>query len=272
MARLEDESLVLSCPACGAFAQVRSGDADSVCWQCRARLLVRLSGGQVKLVVGPPPAEPAPRPEATGDGPPPLPTEAEQAAWPAGAVPSRRAPGFPPIAWVTIAIMAAFSALMFVHEFVVPGSASVLRTQDGRIEIELPAGWSEALIRRPPCQISATNLFGAGKVCVMSQPKAGFRGLRSYGEIVKRSMLRRLGDSAASGTETIQVNGRPALRYEITGTARLGIRFGYVVTIVETETRFNQVLGYTFESLLPASRTQLAAAANGLHEVVPAAR
>ena len=104
-------------------------------------------------------------------------------------------------------------------------------------------------------------------VCVISQEKHGFRDLRTYSGIVKKSMLGRLEASEASGDEAAQVNGRPALRYEITGTGRVGIKVGYVVTIIETETRFNQVLGYTFGSRFPGSRPRLTAVAYGLREV-----
>ncbi|HEY1205748.1 MAG: hypothetical protein ABSH46_16850 [Bryobacteraceae bacterium] len=272
MARLEDESLVLSCPACGAFAQVRSGDADTVCWQCRAHLLVRLSGGQVKLVVAPPAAEPAPEPEPTGGGPPPLPVQAEQAAWPAGAIPNRRASGFPAIAWVIVAIMVAGAAIMFLQRLAVPDSFSVLRSPDGRIELELPLGWGKGLIGAGLCQISATNRFDGSAVCVVSYQKERFRDLPTFNAIMKKAVLSNLEGSQASGDEIIQLNGRPALRYEMTVTGGLGIGMGYVVTNVETETLFIQVVATTIGSRFPETKARLAAVANGLREVAPASR
>jgi hypothetical protein len=274
MARLEDDgSLVLSCPACRTFAQVRSGDRGTVCWQCGARLLVQVSGRQVKLVVAPPEAEPAPAPEATGDGPPPLPPEADQAPWPAGTVPHRRASRFPPVAWLIVAIMLLGGAAMLVQRLAGPGSPSVLRTPDGRIELELPAGWGRSLLQALPCQISATNPFQLETACVISQKKEGFAGLGTYGELVRKAMLGRLGHSEASEAERVQVNGYSALRFEITGTSRLGIDVGYVNTIVETETRFTQVMGVVLRPQFPDHKVRLGNLAGGLREVsAPAGR
>jgi len=148
-----------------------------------------------------------------------------------------------------------------------PAKTNILRSQDGRIELELPAGWGQPLIPNPTCQMSAANQLLFERVCVISQEKKGFTDLARYGGIIRKSMLDRLGEAESTGGEMVQVNGRSALRYEIAGTGRLGMGVGYVITIVETETRFNQVVGYVFRAQLPLSRTHLASLASGLREV-----
>ena len=63
------------------------------------------------------------------------------------------------------------------------------------------------------------------------------------------------------------VGGRPVLRYEITGTISNGLGIGYLLTVVETEGRFNQVLGWSLRSEFPNAKQELADLANGLHEL-----
>jgi hypothetical protein len=258
----DEDSLVLSCPACRTFAQVHPGDRDTVCWQCQAHLLIQWDGRQVKLVVGAPSAEHAPECPATSGQPPPLP-------WPGPAIQNRRSSAMPTVLLIVIAALLGLVARTVVRDFSGPGSGSALRTPDGRIELELPIDWHQSLLPRPACQISATEPLSMESICVISQEKRGFRDISNYSERAKTSILGRLPESEASGDEVAVVNGRRAVRYTITGNGRLGVKFGYLVTIIETETRFNQVIGYTLASRLPSSKPRLTAVAYGLREVKP---
>ncbi len=268
MARLDDDSLVLSCPACGTFAQLPSGERDTICWKCKAHLQVQVRGRRATLEVAPP-GEAAPQ-QDTVEGPPPLTAETEQALWPADTPPRRRASRFPSTVWVVLAIVAAGAALLFPNRRG-PDRSNVLRTPDSRIEIELPSGWSSAPLPNAACQIAAVNRAQMESVCIISQQKADFKNLGSYGEILQKSMLQRLGGAEASTGDMILVNGHPTLRYEVTGTSSLGIKVGYVIAVVETETRFNEVAAFVDQSQLPGHRASLGNLAYGLREIAATA-
>lgn len=144
---------------------------------------------------------------------------------------------------------------------------TVLHSKDGRLELTVPAQWAERDGLNPSAQIGATNADDHLYVAVISEPKADFDGgVEHYGKMITAAMARKLKGAQLSNPVSLKINGNPAVRYELTGSFN-GIRIGYVVTVVETATRFNQILGWTARSQFDKSKGDLGKLAGGLKEV-----
>lgn len=161
--------------------------------------------------------------------------------------------------------LSLFLGLLLLSPFasVSPAAGLTLTGADGRIELQLPEGWNG----EPPDQpgwlkASNQNLY----VLVISESKDDFADINAYGDLVAKQMVKRLKEGEASAAQQTIVGGRPALRYEIFGTISNGLRIGYLLTVVETEHRFSQVLGWTLRSEFAARKDELGALADGLRE------
>lgn len=119
------------------------------------------------------------------------------------------------------------------------------RSPDGRIELSLPPD--------------------GDKLYVRSSPKQNFEDLGNYDADEQRKVLAWLSDARSSGAEDALVNGRAALRSEITGTTPRGVRVDYVMMALETETRFTEPLVATDQSRLPYLELFLANIRVGKH-------
>lgn len=119
---------------------------------------------------------------------------------------------------------------------------ATLTTPDGRIQIQAPDGYSERTPPRKEINLELVNEAEGTTLLIISENQKHFDSLQAYGELVRDTMTRKLKDPQADSGEKLELNGNPALRYEITGISN-GLRMAFQVTIIQTETRFTQVVG-----------------------------
>jgi hypothetical protein len=167
--------------------------------------------------------------------------------------------------YVTVLLgLGLFLSLPFISlTFIARAAAETLTGADGHIELQLPDGWHGQTPDQPGwLKASNQNRY----VLVISENKDDFVDINAYGELVTKQMVKRLQGGEASAPQQITVGGRPALRYDIFGTIDNGLRIGYLLTVVETQHRFSQVLGWTLRSEFDTHKDELGALANGLRE------
>ncbi len=122
-----------------------------------------------------------------------------------------------------------------------------LISEDGQIAITLPTGWVRDDELNDRAQLEASNRAEQMYLIVLTQPKAEFRGMQrdTYAEITRGYLTRRLEKSEVSGpTDVSQVGGNPAVQYQVRGSLN-NIDVLYLHTVVETPTRFAQILAWT---------------------------
>lgn len=122
-----------------------------------------------------------------------------------------------------------------------------LISEDGQIAITLPSGWVKDDELNDRAQLEASNRAAQMYLIVLTQPKAEFRGMQreTYAEITRGYLTRRLDKSEVSGpTPVSQVGGNPAVQYQVRGSLN-NIDVLYLHTVVETPTRFAQILAWT---------------------------
>ncbi|GAB4142796.1 MAG: hypothetical protein Fur0046_19510 [Cyanobacteria bacterium J069] len=122
-----------------------------------------------------------------------------------------------------------------------------LISEDGQTAITLPPGWVRDDELNDRAQLEASNRAQQMYLIVLTQPKTEFRGMQrdAYAEITRGYLTRRLDQSAVSGPKPVSsVGNNPAIQYEVRGSLN-DIDVLYLHTVVETPTRFAQILAWT---------------------------
>jgi len=137
------------------------------------------------------------------------------------------------------------------------GSGGNARSQDGRIQLHLPSGWSEAQLPGSIGKIQAKATFKDAYCSVISESKQDLKhnSIQDYA----RSILAievgkaKLKDRTVSDAKDLKVGDYPAVQYEVRGTVN-NINVVYVKTFIETPTRWNQVLCWSTPSKVDNAR------------------
>jgi hypothetical protein len=122
-----------------------------------------------------------------------------------------------------------------------------LVSEDGQTAITLPDGWVQDDELNDRAQLEASNRAQQMYLIVLTQPKAEFQNMQreAYAEVTRGYLTRRLEKSEVSGpTPVAQVGGNPAIQYQVRGSLN-NIDVLYLHTVVETPTRFAQILAWT---------------------------
>lgn len=162
-------------------------------------------------------------------------------------------------------LVSCLTVLTAAAQFDAAGAAALtLTTNDNRIELQLPDSWHQEEPDKPGwLKASSDNHY----VMVISENKEDFSDIYAYASLVVSQMVAKLKDAKSSDAQKFEIGGRPALRYEITGTVSNGLRISYLLTIVETDQRFTQVLAWSLRSQFAASKDEFARLAEGLREL-----
>ena len=163
--------------------------------------------------------------------------------------------------WIGILLLSLLSCAALAAE------PSTLTTRDGRIQVQLPDGYDPKTPPRKEIQLEATNDAEGTTILIISESQREFDSLQAYAELVRQAMTARLKDPQADAGEKLELNGNPAIRYEITGISTNGLRMAFQVTIIQTETRFSQVIGSSLRSRFTDRKEEFAKVAGSLKEL-----
>ena len=143
---------------------------------------------------------------------------------------------------IALASFAGAQSAAFAEEEEHP--PNIMRSKDGRIQIgiAIQLHWKKSP-SKSTIHIQAVDEAKSSTVIVISENQSRFDGLEQYSRIVREKMCQNLRDPQADRGEKIEVAGHSAVRFEITGISSNGLRMGFLLTIIQTETRFNQVIG-----------------------------
>jgi hypothetical protein len=146
---------------------------------------------------------------------------------------------------------------------------ATLTSKDGRVQIQVPGGYAQKTPPKPVIKIEAVDEPAGATILVISESQRQFASLAEYAERVRDQMTSRLKDPQSDAGEKLQSGGNPAIRYEITGISSNGMRMAFLVTIVQTETNFNQVIGSCLRGTLADHRAEFEKAAETVKELPP---
>ena len=121
-------------------------------------------------------------------------------------------------------------------------------SSDGWVRLQIPGSWSELPELGADASLKVGNKFAEQYLMIFTDPKSDFRGsLDSFSQLTTKRMLSKLADSSASGPTPLTINGFPAVRVRLEGTAN-SVRVVYLHTSVETPDGFHQILQWTLPS------------------------
>jgi hypothetical protein len=149
-------------------------------------------------------------------------------------------------------VMVAFAGLV---AFALPARAdTTIKSDDASVELTVPNGWRQTKTTVPAIQIEATD--GRALVLVRVAQKEDFKDLRSFAQVGSAKLTKGLTD-ADPKFEDLQVNGKPAIRVSALGTQANGVRRGFVLTFIDTDGVFVNVIGIANASAFKAEEPTL---------------
>jgi hypothetical protein len=167
-----------------------------------------------------------------------------------------------------LAMMTRFALVaLATAAFALSAHADVtVKSQDGMVELALPNGWREQAPVGQGTKIVATDSAG-GRITVHVYSKEDFNDLASVGKFIVSGLKL---EGAEPKNEDTQVNGKPAIRINLTGTEANGIKRGFVITIFEVGDTYIGVTAGTTASAFAKQAQVLAGIANQL-KITPGA-
>jgi hypothetical protein len=141
------------------------------------------------------------------------------------------------------------------------------KSSDGSVELALPNGWHDVKPDGASTRIAATNGKGS-RVVVRIYPKDDFKDAKALADFSVNKL--KLSDNDGVKTEDLQIGGKPAVRISVVGTASNQMRAGYLITILESEGSYVEVMGRTDASSFAKETPVLGAFATAL-KIMPAA-
>jgi hypothetical protein len=160
----------------------------------------------------------------------------------------------------------ASAALVLVH---FPAYADMIaKSADGSLELALPNGWHDVKPDGPTTKIAATNGHGS-RVVVRVYPKEDFKDAKAVANFSISKL--KLSDDEGVKFEDIQVGGKPAVRASVLGTQASGMRAGYLVTVVDNDSTYVELMGRSDASTFAKETPALAAFGAALKTTATAA-
>jgi hypothetical protein len=162
--------------------------------------------------------------------------------------------------------LAALAAVALVS---LPAYADMtVKSSDGSMELALPNGWHDVKPDGASTKIAATDGKGS-RVVVRVYPKDDFKDVKALADFAVNKL--KLTDNDGVKTEDIQIGGKPAVRISVVGTASNEMRAGYLITILEGETTYVEVMGRTDASSITKETPVFGNFATALKIVSPGA-
>lgn len=161
----------------------------------------------------------------------------------------------------------ALVAMAAIAIFTARAHADVtVKSQDGTMEITLPNGWHELKPQGAQTQIVANDRHGA-RVAVRAYSKEDFKDMKSVAGFSAKQL--KLVETPDQKIDDIDVNGKPGVRLEVSGTEPNGMKRGFIITVFEANGRYIDVIASAHASaftknaeLLGGLAKQLVLAAN----------
>jgi hypothetical protein len=141
-----------------------------------------------------------------------------------------------------------------------------VKSSDGSMELALPNGWHDVKPDGQSTKIAATDGKGS-RVVVRVYPKDDFKDVKALADFAVNKL--KLSDNDGVKTEDIQIGGKPAVRISVVGTASNEMRAGYLITILEGENTYVEVMGRTDASSFAKETPVFGAFASAL-KIIPA--
>jgi hypothetical protein len=140
--------------------------------------------------------------------------------------------------------------------------ATVLKSDDGKIQLSVPEGWLKAHSSNSAASLEAHDEDSDAFIMVIIADRTDpYLTLDDYGKGIRDDILSHLIKSKSSNPELLEIGGFKAVRYEIHGTKpESKMAFGYFLTIIQMHHHYVQVISWAQEKDLPDNAETLKSA------------
>jgi len=141
---------------------------------------------------------------------------------------------------------------------------TTLSDKDGTLKIELPAGWESAPITLATVKIAAKNSSNGGQLVISTTNLLDIKDWLQYSESLRAKLANSLQDVSNPELVKIKVNGLDALRAEISGSTKAGIKVHYLTTVIKSSDRLIYVVSWSPESRFSLLKAEFESLANAV--------
>ena len=140
-------------------------------------------------------------------------------------------------------------------------------SKDKHLSIEVPNSWTENNTLLPSALLGVANTSEEMYMVILSESKIDFDkkfSLAQYTKLIQTSMKREVTNSEVAGEiMPVTVNNAPAQQFSLNGSID-GVRVGYIVTCIETESSYYRIVTWTLLSRLDRNKSILINASNSI--------
>lgn len=140
---------------------------------------------------------------------------------------------------------------------------------DGRIQVVVPKGWKSQRTLHNNADIQVADLLKEGYLIVLSDSKMDLDNMtfKEHSKLTRETILENLKNGrVSSGPAELEINGRPAVQYEIRGSVD-EIKVIYFHTTVDGKEAFHQILAWTLPSKFKQNQGVLKTVINSFKEI-----
>ncbi|AWB45751.1 hypothetical protein DCC85_17185 [Paenibacillus sp. CAA11] len=131
-----------------------------------------------------------------------------------------------------------------------------LKNSDDSIEVKVPSNWSTGLNLSPDADIQAAAPASEDYIVVLRESKTDFPDnvtLNDYYKVILDNMKGSMTNPEQTEPKQVTINGLKGMQYELTGEVDK-IKISYLITILESDKNFTQVLLWTRANMMDQKR------------------
>jgi len=152
-----------------------------------------------------------------------------------------------------------------------PAIPATVASGDGRCQVTLPIGWMQARNLNDVAAIQAADKNNEVYLIVVRDFKSDLGRpftIHEHAQLTLDRFLTAVADPRIAGPVEMQINGRRAIRHEMTGILKSeNLKLTYLRTTVETDRAFYMVLAWTTADRFTRNRAVLEQATAGFAEL-----
>lgn len=141
---------------------------------------------------------------------------------------------------------------------------TTLKSDDKTLEITVPSYMTTELELSAEAEIQASRAAQEDYLIVLHERKDTFEDgftMEDFHTAINDNMTNTLANPVQTEPKQIKVNGQPAIQYEVTGEVDK-VKVAYLVTLVETDEHYTQVLFWTLQNRMDEKRDMFLEAAS----------
>ncbi len=152
-----------------------------------------------------------------------------------------------------------------------PNALTKTISSESGLEMKVPASWREDTALNAQADLQASNREAEAYALVIPDLKQEFVNpkLEDFATMAKDNFIKGIQNPNVTGPRQLTLNGKPAIRYEIQGVAE-NVRVVYLMTLMETDSRFLQAIAWSLPDRLSENRPILEDVTASIRETRPA--